>query len=181
MNNLRSGPELAQSPGMKNKYLLTIFLILFWPARVKAGDQKPETNVNSRYEVENVEISGIPDPKISKALHDEMQKLVGQKYNQEATDALAKRLRKELRDYSITVKVKRGDKPEHVKVVFEGERTRWKRFEFAVPPAALSRNSRRRCRATGRTPICSTCVCPTETGLTCCTRSAKWTIKLLSS
>jgi hypothetical protein len=119
---------------MKNKYLLTILLILLWPARVKAGDQKPETNVNSRYEVENVEISGIPDSKISKALHDEMQKLVGQKYNQEATDALAKRLRRELRDYSITVKVKRGDKPEHVKVVFEGERTRWKRFEFAVPP-----------------------------------------------
>jgi hypothetical protein len=119
---------------MKNKYLLTILLILLWPARVKAGDQKPETNVNSRYEVESVEISGIPDSKISKALHDEMQKLVGQKYNQEATDALAKRLRRELRDYSITVKVKRGDKPEHVKVVFEGERTRWKRFEFAVPP-----------------------------------------------
>ena len=46
---------------MKNKYLLTILLILFWPARVKAGDQKPEINVNSRYDVEGVEISGIRD------------------------------------------------------------------------------------------------------------------------
>jgi hypothetical protein len=110
MNHLPSGPELA-SAGMKNKYLLTVLLILFWPARMRAGDQKPETNVNSRYEVESVEFSGVSDSKISKALNADMQKLAGEKYNQEAANALAKRLRKELPHYSITVKVTRGDKP----------------------------------------------------------------------
>ncbi len=134
LNNLRPGTQSAKHAGMKNLRTFTILLMFFLPAAARADDQKPEPNVNSRYDVESVELSGIPDSKVSKALHDDMQKLVGVKYSQETADALAKKLRRELRDYTITVKVKRGDKPEHVKVVYEGERTRWKRFEIPVPP-----------------------------------------------
>lgn len=134
MNHLGFGPNLANHAGMKNKTLITILLILFWAAGVKAGAQKPETNVNSRYDVESVELSGVSGSKVSKALRDDMQKLVGEKYNQEAANELAKKLRKELRDYSVAVKVRRGDKPEHVRVIFSVERTFWKRFEVPVPP-----------------------------------------------
>lgn len=134
MNRLRFGWNIANNVGMKNTTLITMLLMLFWPALVKAGDQKPETNVNSRYAVESVELSGVSQSKITKALHDDMQKMVGEKYDQDAAHKLANRLRRELPDYSIAVKVKRGDKPDHVKVIFEAERTRWKRFELAVPP-----------------------------------------------
>lgn len=120
---------------MKNKIFVTILLLLFWPAAVRAGsqDQEPETNVNSRYDVESVAVSGVAESKFSKALRDDMQKLVGVKYDQDAAHKLAGRMRRELPDYTITVKVKRGDQPEHVKVIFAAERTRWKRFEFAFP------------------------------------------------
>jgi hypothetical protein len=126
---------------MKNTTLSSIVFWLLWimfglicPFGLRAQDQKPSTNVNSRYEVEKVEISGIAESKISKALRDDMQKLVGEKYDQDAAQKLADRMRKELRDYSVNVKAKRGDTPDHVKVVFEAERTLWKRFEIPVPP-----------------------------------------------
>jgi hypothetical protein len=118
---------------MKNIPLLTILLILVWPAGAIASSQKPETNVNSRYEVESVGLSGVTESRISKALYGDMQKLVGEKYDPETADALADRLGKELPDYSVSVKVKRGDQPEHVKVVFSVERTRWKRLDVPVP------------------------------------------------
>jgi len=134
MNRLRFGKGLANSTGMKNTTLTTILLMLFWPVLVMAGNQKPDTNVNSRYAVESAELSGVAESKISKALHDDMQKMVGEKYDQDVAHKLASRLRRELPDYSVVVKVKRGDKPDHVKVIFEAERIRWKRFELAVPP-----------------------------------------------
>ncbi len=134
MNHLRFGKDFADCVGMKNTTWITLLLILFCPSAVMAADQKPDTNVNSRYAVESVELSGVSASKVSKASHENMQKLVGEKYHQEAADKLAKDLRKELPGYSITVKVKRGDKPDHLKVIFEAERTWWKRFELAVPP-----------------------------------------------
>jgi hypothetical protein len=118
---------------MKNKTAVTLILILLCPAWMRAAQQKPDPNVNSRYDVEAVVISGVAESKLSKTLRDDMQKLVGEKYNQEAAEALVKRTRKELRDYSVSFKVKRGDKSEHVKVIFEAEQIRYKRFEFPVP------------------------------------------------
>ncbi len=118
---------------MNNRYFVAVLMILLWPAAVKAGPQKCDDNVNERYEVESVTLSGVSESKISKALSADLQKLVGEKYNENAANALAKRLRKELREYSVKVSLKRGDKPEHVKVIFEAERTRWKRFQVPGP------------------------------------------------
>jgi hypothetical protein len=116
---------------MKNTILLLLFTILFVrPASVLAGGQQPEANVNSRYTVEKVDISGVDDSRISKSLRDEMQNLVGEKYDEQATHLLAKRLRKELPNYSVTARVRRGEKPNHVKVVFETERLWWKTFDI---------------------------------------------------
>ena len=130
--------ERAVLTGMKNKCLLPILLLLLAPVCAAGRGQEPETNVNSRYEVESVQLSGVSKAKISKTLHEDMQKLVGEKYNQEATNTLAKRLRKELPEYSVSVKVKRGDKQNNLKVIFEAERTWWKRFDIPVPPVVTA-------------------------------------------
>ena len=118
---------------MKNKRLFPIFLMLLWPAALYGGDQEKETNVNERYAVESVTLSGVSESRISKTLREDLQKLVGEKYSQKAAHELAGKLRVELREYAVEVKVKRGDKPEHVKVVYQTERIRWKRFEVPVP------------------------------------------------
>jgi hypothetical protein len=118
---------------MKNTSLFIFLLMLLLPACLSAGDQKPEINVNERYEVESVAFSGISESKISRSLRDEAQELVGEKYSQKSTDELAQKLREELQKYDVEVKVKRGEKPQHVKVIFQTERIRWKRFQVPIP------------------------------------------------
>jgi hypothetical protein len=136
MNNLQVGMGCAPPIGMKNTKLLAVLLVLLWPAGLQAGDQKPEPNVNERYAVESVAFTGIDEHKISKTLRDEAQKLVGEKYSEKSANDLAQKLQSELQEYSVEVKVKRGEKPEHVKVVFQAERIRWKRFQVPIPSVA---------------------------------------------
>lgn len=119
---------------MKNKTVVTLILMLLWPVSIQAAEQKSKPNVNERYPVESVALSGIADSKVSKSLRDDMQKLVGEQYNEKAANTLAKKMRAELKDYSVSVKAKRGDKPDTVKVIFEVEQIRYKRFEFPIPP-----------------------------------------------
>jgi hypothetical protein len=133
VNDLGSGKEFAFTAGMKNKNSISILLLLLWPACLQADDKKPEANVNERYTVESVAFSGIDESKVSKSLREEAQKLAGEKYNHSTTQELAQKMRDELPEYKLVVRVKRGDKPEHVKVVFEMERIRWKRFHVPIP------------------------------------------------
>src|SRR5689334_20848518 len=73
---------------------------------LSAGTQDSEFNVNSRYTVETVVVSGDgwstdlvadhdPKGKISSGLRREITGIIGQKLNPPALDDLAKRLRKE--------------------------------------------------------------------------------------
>jgi hypothetical protein len=105
------------------------------PGHVKINFQVRKTyeaNVNERYTVESVTFTGIDDRRISQALRDEAQKMVGEKYNEETARNLAMKLQEELPDYTFRVKVKRGDKPDHVKVLFQTEWSRWKRFQIPI-------------------------------------------------
>ena len=113
-------------------------LLLLMPAAALAQDEQPQINVNSRYQVESVSIVGVAVAKVSQALRDDMQKLVGGKYDPDAAEDLAGRLRKELHGYSVAVKVKRGEQPESVKVVFEVERIRERRFDITLAPFLYS-------------------------------------------
>ncbi len=122
------GREIATARGMKNKLTMLVWLLfLVRPAPVAAAPQDP--NVNERYTVEDVQLRGVAGEKVDKSLHDDMQKLVGEKFSESATDELAKRLRKGLPDYAVQTKVRRGDKADHVKVIFELERIWWKKFD----------------------------------------------------
>jgi hypothetical protein len=130
MNNLQTGTGHAITAGMKNLNLLTILLAVLWPAGLQADDPKPEPNVNERYVVESAQFTGIDENKISQILRDDARKMVGEKYNEKSANELAQKLREELREYNVKVKVERGDKPDHVKVLFQTDRTRWRRFKI---------------------------------------------------
>ncbi len=96
--------------------------------------QEPGVNVNTRYEVESVSVVGIDESRVSQALRDDMQKLVGKKYDPDAAEAIAHRLRKELHGYAFSVKVRRGDQPERVKVIFDAERRVNEHFDLRGSP-----------------------------------------------
>jgi len=82
-----------------------------------AGNQDSEVNVNSRYTVENVVVSGdgwTADlssggaEKISSGLRKELISLIGQKLNLAQLDEAAKRLRKEFHARTVEHRVVRG-------------------------------------------------------------------------
>jgi outer membrane translocation and assembly module TamA len=112
--------------------LLACLLTLVLPAEALASSQEPEPNINARYDVEAVIITGVSDSRLSQALRDDMQRMVGAKYNQDTADALAARMREELEEFRVTVKVRRGKEPERVQVEFEAHRKESK-ASLAVP------------------------------------------------
>jgi len=100
-----------------------------------AGPPDTETNVNTRYTVESVELAGenpADTADISKGLRGELTRLVGEKLNPAALDDLARRIRRELHVRAVTHRVLRGQKPEQVRVVFD-VRGRPAKFEASVP------------------------------------------------
>jgi hypothetical protein len=113
---------------------LALILTVLLPGVALGRGQEPETNVNARYTVESVSITGVPESAIGAALRDRIKTLVGVRYDPDATEHLANRIRGQLPDYDVAVKVRRGDQPEHVKVTFEAERVRSRRFEVRLPP-----------------------------------------------
>ncbi|MGE5360760.1 MAG: BamA/TamA family outer membrane protein [Bacteroidales bacterium] len=128
---------------MKRTISLLIFLLLAAPgvAAAQHHDEPQAENVNSRYTVESVSLAGVEDSSVSKTLRDDMQKLVGQKFDQAAANKLADRLREELKGYSVDVKVGRGTEPEHVKVTFQVERRYNRRFDVSTPLVTYYENT----------------------------------------
>ncbi|MBI4910912.1 MAG: BamA/TamA family outer membrane protein [Acidobacteria bacterium] len=86
-------------------------------------NQDPETNVNSRYTVESAELPQRAEKRVSPTLKADVQKLVGEKFNQEIVDRLTRQMKKELRGFRVAQKVAKGTKPEHVRVLWEAIRT----------------------------------------------------------
>ena len=78
-------------------------------------------NVNERYMVERVQVKRSPwqEKKISVALQKDLDKIVGQNLNQEELNALADRIKKDLREGDVNVKVAKGQTPDHVVVTFD--------------------------------------------------------------
>lgn len=105
---------------------------LVWGGLLVAGSPQSEINVNSRYTVESVELSGAEESSISAGLRKEIARLTGEKLNPSLLEDLAKRIRRELHVRSVSHQVLRGDTPGHVKVVFE-VKGRPRSFELSVP------------------------------------------------
>jgi outer membrane protein assembly factor BamA len=92
----------------------------------------PVVNVNSRYVVESIQLSGRDEFSLSRALHEEIQNLIGGKFDQTLFDGLTSRIKRELHAKSVSYRISRGDQPEQVKVNFEITR-RSVEFDVNVP------------------------------------------------
>ncbi len=94
--------------------------------------QEPEANVNEKYTVESVELSGADQSKLEKPVREELRGLVGQNFSQQKLEELKKLIHKAFPDRPISIQVSRGSIPDRVKVTFAvGGRT--KRFDLTAP------------------------------------------------
>jgi hypothetical protein len=96
--------------------------------------QGPEANVNERYTVESVEITGADQSRLDRMTRDDLGKLVGQKMSQERLDEMCKALHKAFPGRTVNITVRRGTKPEHVKITFD-IKGRSRRFDVSAPTA----------------------------------------------
>jgi hypothetical protein len=108
---------------MRCTILALTFALSFLPLSGQDEAQVASANVNSRYVVEGVHYPN----KVSSDLRDELNRLVGQHYDQQSVDRLAKRLKKELNAWSVGYRIERGDKPDSVKVFFEPQGRRFQK------------------------------------------------------
>jgi hypothetical protein len=93
-----------------------------------AAPQDPDSNINARYTVETVVVSGkgwtanLPSQstdKISTGLLHQLTAMIGQKLNPASLDSMAQNLKKELSAREVTHRIVRGETPEQVRVEFE--------------------------------------------------------------
>lgn len=112
-----------------------------WGSLLFAGASATDTNVNTRYSVETVIVSGNgwsadvssgQSENLSSSLLKQISSLIGDNLNPSALDDVAKRLRQELHAVTVTRRVLRGAKPACVKVVFE-VRERDTRVDVSIP------------------------------------------------
>jgi len=106
------------------KLLLAGILAVVLPAGCfPLPDEPPEeggpTNVNARFIVEKVSISGRGSPKLSDPLRTELGQVAGQKFDQTLLDRLADRIKNELHVPDVRMHVTKSDMPDHVIVTFE--------------------------------------------------------------
>jgi hypothetical protein len=95
------------------------FLLALLVGAIASAQITPVVNVNSRYVVESIEVSGHDEFSLSRNLHQEIQNLIGEYFDQSALDELTTRIKKELHAKSVSYRISRGDQPEYVKVNFE--------------------------------------------------------------
>lgn len=91
------------------------------------------SNVNSRYRVESVELQPGGVESLSFSLRNRLQGLVGAPFDQESFDDMARRIRGELRDALVQMRVVRGSTPNQVKVVFEVVLNDRTEFDVSIP------------------------------------------------
>jgi len=121
------------------KKLWTLALVLATPL-VGCGtpdndDEKiaEALNVNSRYIIENVHVSGNAlRVNISDPLRTDLDSVVGSKYDDSRLKTLADRIKKELHVADVAVKVTRGTEPDHVVVDFEVTKQHEQNFDLSL-------------------------------------------------
>jgi hypothetical protein len=94
---------------------------------IEKTDAQPgaDSNVNSRYTVERVDIQGFDQSKLSQAVRDDIQQLVGEKLDQEKANQVLHEINQELQPKHFAVKkVMKGSDPQHVIVTFDIHKTR---------------------------------------------------------
>ena len=104
--------------------------VIFLVARI-SDDRDLATNINTRYIVDSVEISGVPDTEVSQELRDDLQALVGKRLDPDEAQRFHDRLAAELPGYHVRRRISRGRQSETIRVTFivgEPDTPRWIRF-----------------------------------------------------
>jgi hypothetical protein len=97
------------------------------------GNVGADSNVNSRYTVERVEIEGYDESKLSSAIRDDMKKMVGEKLDQDKANQIRNRLDDELRPrHSVKKRIAKGSDRQHIVVIYEILTTPW--IPFVAEP-----------------------------------------------
>jgi hypothetical protein len=78
-----------------------------------------ELNVNSRYTVESVHVSGGGNFRLPEPLRILINSFVGEKFDRSALDKVADRLKADLHVSDVKINVTRGSEPDHVSVEFQ--------------------------------------------------------------
>ncbi|MGE5644980.1 MAG: BamA/TamA family outer membrane protein [Acidobacteriota bacterium] len=117
------------------KYLPAAALLALAPLLAVA--QEIDGNVNERYTVESVEVTGVDQTKLNREVRDSLHEFTGKKFSQAKLDELADLIRHALPNRAISVKISRGDRPDTVKITFEVAQ-REQRFDLAAPKAIYS-------------------------------------------
>ena len=118
---------------MKSAWLAALVSVALCGARA----QELETNVNERYTVESVDLSGADQSKLDRTTRDDLDRMVGRKFNQEKLNELSRLVRKAFPGRTVSVKVSRGRAADSVRVVFE-VKGRSRSFDLAAPKAVYS-------------------------------------------
>lgn len=99
---------------MKQTFL-PLVLVLF---SATAFGQQPTPSVPPNGVIERVDISGLPEAKLSDGLRADMQKLVGQPYNAEAASVLAEGVQIEQPEYIAAATPRPGSQADRIHLVF---------------------------------------------------------------
>ena len=85
---------------------------------------KMPVNVNSRYTVESVQLEGVDKETFSESLRKDIDRLIGQRFDQSLLNALIDRMKNEVRIRSVEQRLAKGSQPASIKIVLEVHRRR---------------------------------------------------------
>ena len=93
---------------------------LLFAVQKNAAEPGNENNVNSRYTIERVDVEGAAQSRVTQTIRDEMQKLVGEKLDQDKANQILREINRQLRPrYTVKKRVMKGSDPQHVVLVYE--------------------------------------------------------------
>src|SRR5207244_7630345 len=101
---------------------LTLLLLLLPFSALLAAGQEPVASINPQGIVDSFEISGVPEGDISPTLRGTMQKLVGAKFDQQATEAVVEQIEIDLPGFIATTRLVPSTVSDRIKVIFVIER-----------------------------------------------------------
>jgi Omp85 superfamily domain len=90
-------------------------------------------NINARYIVEQVDITGVPEEDLPPTLLDDLRAaLIDKRLDSEDADRMQERIERDLSDYEVSRRIRRGSEVGRIRIVYEARKKqlpRWLRFE----------------------------------------------------
>ena len=99
--------------------LLSILVATAGPRSFR--EVEPTDNVNSRYTVERVDLTGYESQKVSRGIRQRLTAMIGRNLDSTALDRIAARIRDELRVEEVHIRIGKGTRPQQVAVQLEIE------------------------------------------------------------